>query len=78
MTEQLRKALEYIEQLSDAAQNVVAEKLQSLAEELAEQRWDELFADPRSERFFDEMQAEVERAKQEGTLRPLPPHQEGA
>jgi hypothetical protein len=72
MTDQLRKALAQIEQLPEAAQNIAAEKLQTLAAELADQRWDELLTDPLSEHFFDEMEAEVQAAEAAGTLLPLP------
>ena len=72
MTERLRHALESIEQLPEAAQDEAAERIEAIAEELAERRWDELFADPRSELFFDQMAEQYEGAKQNNDFRPLP------
>lgn len=72
MTESLRRAIALVEQLPEAAQNKAAEKIQDIAAELADQRWDELFSDPRSEEFFDQMLAEVAEERRQGTLRPWP------
>ena len=43
-----------------------------MAAELADRRWDELFADLRSERFFDQMAEQYQRAKRDNSFRPLP------
>lgn len=72
MTEQLRQALEQLEKLPEAAQNEAAERILAIAAEMAERRWDELIADPRSELFFDHVAEQYERAKQSGAFRPLP------
>ena len=65
MIDTLQRVLEQVEQLSPDAQAVVAERLQQVLEELAnDQRWRELFADPRSaallDRLADEAQAEYD------------------
>ncbi len=72
MTDQLREAMEQLEKLTEAAQNAAAERIQAMIEELADQRWDELLADPRSERFFDQMAERYEQTKREDAFRPLP------
>lgn len=72
MTEALRRAIALVEQLPEAAQDKAAEKIQNIVAELADHRWDELLADPRSEVFFDQMIAEVEEERRQGTLRPWP------
>ncbi len=72
MTEALRRAIELIEQLPASSQDAVAEKLQTIAAELADQRWDELFADPRSDLFFEQMIAEIEDDRHAGELLPWP------
>ena len=63
MIETLQRVLEQVEQLPPADQAVVAERLQQVLEELADdQRWRELFANPRGpvllDRLADEAQAE--------------------
>ncbi len=45
-------------------------QIQELVAQLAEQRWEELLADPHSEAFFDEMIAEVAEARSKGELLP--------
>ena len=72
MTEKLRQALAELERLPDAAQNEAAARIQAIATELADRRWNELLSDPRSERFFDEMANRYERAKRENAFSPLP------
>ena len=76
MTERLRQALERIKQLPDADQDEAAARIQAIAEEMAERRWDALFADPRSERFFDQIAEQYKQAKQNDAFRPLPSTQE--
>jgi glucose-6-phosphate-specific signal transduction histidine kinase len=72
MTEQLRQTLERLEKLPEVAQNAAAVRIQAIVDELAEQRWDELLADPRSAVFFDQMAERYEQAKREGAFQPLP------
>lgn len=57
MTALLEKAIDQIKQLPDTEQDEIArELLEMLA---SEQRWDALFADPRSEALMDKMAAKV-------------------
>ena len=65
MIEILQRVLEQVEQLPPDDQAIIAERLHQVLEELADdQRWRELFADPRSpellDRLADEAQAEYE------------------
>jgi hypothetical protein len=65
MIEPLQRVFEQVEQLSPDDQAVIADRLQQVLEELAaDQRWRELFADPRSpellDRLADEAQAEYD------------------
>lgn len=64
MTERLRQVLEQIEQFAErlepTEQDTIADLLQQKLEELAdEQRWEELFNDPRSEALLDRLGAEA-------------------
>lgn len=72
MTDLLRHVLEQLENLPEAAQNEAAQRIQAMAAELADRRWDELFADSRSEQFFASMAEQYEQAKRDGSFRPLP------
>ncbi len=57
MIEQLRKAVEQAAQRSEEEQRVMAELLFEAMD--AEQRWEELFSDPRSEQLLARMVAEA-------------------
>ncbi|GEM_PF-1889104 len=64
MTERLRQVLErlerFAEQLEPPEQDSIADLLQQKLEELAdEQRWEELFNDPRSEALLDRLGTEA-------------------
>ena len=60
MIETLQRVLEQIEQLTPDDQAVIAERLQQVLEELADdQRWRELFADPRSPELLDRLADEA-------------------
>lgn len=72
MTDELQRAVAELEKLPPSAQNEAAARIQQIAAELAERRWQELLADPRSERFFDEMEALYEQAKRDDGFLPLP------
>lgn len=72
MTDELKRAVAALENLPEAAQNEAAARIQQIAAELAERRWDELFADPRSAQFFDEIEALYEQAKRENGFLPIP------
>ena len=72
MTEALRRAIAQIEHLPEAAQDEAAAKIQTIAAELANQSWDELLQDSRSDTFFDHMLTEIEAERNKGTLRPWP------
>ena len=66
MTDQLREAIAQLEHLPEPAQNEAAARIREMTAELADRRWDELLADPRSEAFFDQMAEQYEVAKREG------------
>ncbi len=57
MTEALKRAFELAQQLPEDEQNVIAQLI--LEEMQAEERWNELLNDPRSEKALDEMVAEA-------------------
>lgn len=60
MIEILQRVLEQVEQLPPHDQAVIAERLQQMLEELADdQRWRELFADPRSPELLDRLADEA-------------------
>ncbi|HEY7349464.1 MAG TPA: hypothetical protein VH599_14205 [Ktedonobacterales bacterium] len=70
MIETLQRVLEQVEQLHPDDQAIIAERLQQLLEELADdQRWHALFADPRSpellDRLADKAQAEYDAGETE-------------
>ena len=58
--------------MSEAAQDKAPARIQAIAEELPERRWDELFADLCSEMFFDQMARQYAQAKQDNVFRLLP------
>ena len=60
MADLLRQALEQLKKLPEAAQNEAAQRIQAMAAELADRRWDALFTDRRSEQFFDQMAEQYE------------------
>ncbi len=57
MTTLLEKAIDQIKQLPEAEQDEIARELLEMLG--SEQRWDALFADPRSEALMDKMAAKV-------------------
>lgn len=60
MIEPLQRVLEQVEQLPPDDQAIIVERLQQVLEELAdEQRWRELFADPRSPELLDRLADEA-------------------
>jgi hypothetical protein len=69
MTEQLRKAIEQVEQLSAAEQDHIAALM--LEEVASEERWEALFDDPRSERALAQMVAEAIAEDEAGLTRDL-------
>ena len=58
MTETLRKAIDQLEQLPPAEQDAIAEVIER---ELADRKWDALFASPASERFLERLASEARR-----------------
>jgi hypothetical protein len=71
MTEHLRQVLAQVEQLDSDSQEAIADTIEAKLAELAEARWQELFADSRSHAFFDELLAQAEAAEANGTTRDL-------
>lgn len=68
MTEHLRRILAEIKRLDADMQDVIAATIEAKLAEIAEARWQELFADPRSHAFFDELVTQAEAARANGTL----------
>lgn len=68
MTEQLRRALEQIEQLPEDAQNEIAAKMLAFADE---QRWEQLLNHPKTEDLLDRLSAEDDAEDVAGLTRPL-------
>jgi DnaJ-domain-containing protein 1 len=73
MTGKLQEMLERIEQLPQPEQDELADRIEAMLAALEEQAWQEAFADPASDRFFTAAEAEIEQARQEGSLTPLFP-----
>ena len=71
MTDELQRAVAELEKLPASAQNEAAARIQQIAAELAERRWEALLADPRSDQFFDEMEALYEQAKRDNAFLPM-------
>lgn len=72
MTEHLRHVLAQVEQLDPDDQEAIAALIEGKLAELAEEaRWQDLFADPSSHAFYDELFAEAEAAEANGTARDL-------
>jgi hypothetical protein len=72
MTERLQQALAELEKLPESAQDEAAARIEAIASELADRRWDELLADPHSELFFEQMAEQYEQAKRANDFRPTP------
>lgn len=58
MTETLKKVVDQVKQLPPEVQDAIAEVIER---ELADRKWDALFASPASERFLDRLEAEARR-----------------
>ena len=68
VTEQLRRAMEIIEQLPDDAQNEIAAKMLALADE---QKWERLLSHPKTEDLLDMLSADGDAEDAAGLTRPL-------
>ena len=68
MTKRLRQILAHIKQLDADSQDVIAAAIEAKLAEITEARWQELFADPRSPAFFDELVTQAEAARANDTL----------
>lgn len=64
MTEQLRRAIEAMQQLPDETQNELAARIAAILEEIDEQEWDRIVSQPRVQQRLRELgqQALVEDA----------------
>lgn len=58
MTNTLKRVVAQVERLSPEEQDAIAEVIER---ELADRRWDALFASPASERFLERLEAEARR-----------------
>ena len=76
MASKLQEMLERIEHLPEPVQSEVADRIEEMLADLEDQAWEDAFADPASDAFFACAEAEIERAKTEGTLIPLFPTME--
>lgn len=66
MSTALDQALEELKAMPAEAQEAIAQDLLALIR--SERKWDELFADPRSERLFERMAKEVRTEIEAGTV----------
>jgi DnaJ-domain-containing protein 1 len=73
MTGKLQEMLERIEQLPQPVQAELTDRIEDMLAALEDQGWEEAFADPASDVFFAKAEAEIEQARQEGSLTPLFP-----
>ena len=58
MTETLKRVVLQVEQLSPEEQDAIAEGIER---ELADRKWEALFASPASDRFLERLEAEARR-----------------
>ncbi len=58
MTNTLKRVVAQVERLSPEEQDAIAEVIER---ELADRRWDALYASPASERFLERLEAEARR-----------------
>ena len=58
MTETLKRVVLQVEQLSPEEQDAIAEVIER---ELADRKWEALFASPASDRFLERLEAEARR-----------------
>jgi len=70
MTDLLKQAMIALEKLPAAEQDALAQHI--LNDLIEEAKWEESFADPRSEQFFVEMVRLGESEAAQGQLRPAP------
>jgi len=70
MTKLLEQAIEEVKKLPEDEQDALAERLLVA---LDEQRWDELFAQPESEKFLEELANEIREDIKAGRAEPLDP-----
>ncbi len=76
MIARLRELIDELEQLPDHLQGEAANRLEPIVDALIEQRWQELFDDPRSTAFFERASREIDDAIAKGEVLPAPPPQE--
>ncbi len=70
MTDLLKQAMAALEKLPEASQDALAQHI--LNDLIEEARWEDSFADPLSERFFEEMIRLGDTEASQGSLRPAP------
>lgn len=73
MNAKLRELVDELESLPDNLQGEAADLLEPIVDQLIEQRWDELFADPRSAAFLGRMSRQIDEAIAKGEVLPAPP-----
>ncbi len=62
MIAKLRELIDELEKLPEHLQADAADRLEPIVGQLIEQRWEELFADPRSATFFEQMSQQIDEA----------------
>jgi hypothetical protein len=67
------KLQEMLEQLPQPVQAELTDRIEDMLAALEDRAWGEAFADPASDAFFAKAEAEIEQARQEGSLTPLFP-----
>ena len=73
MTGKLQEMMERIEHLPQPVQAEVTGRIEEMLAALEDQAWEEAFADPASDAFFAQAEAEIEQAQNQGPLTPLFP-----
>jgi len=72
MIDTLRQVIQRVEQLDPAEQSIIAERFQRVLEELEdEQKWAEIWRDPRSIEVLEELMAEADAEYEAGETHDL-------
>lgn len=72
MIARLRELIDELDKLPDHTQAEAAARIESIVEELVEQRWEELLDDPRTTTFLERMSHKIDAAITNGEVLPMP------
>jgi hypothetical protein len=68
MIAKLQELIDELGSLPEHLQGQAAERLEPIVDELIEQRWEELFSDPRSAAFFEQASRQIDEAITNGDV----------